>query len=365
MLGEIRSKIHHLAGVPLRPDLAKELHQIFLTKGVMATTAIEGNTLSEEQVRLLVDGKLDLPKSQKYLQQEVQNILDLCNREADEILAKPGEEQPSLSIDLMRRYNGGVLRDLDLEDGVVPGQLRSHSILVGKVYRGAPARDCEFLMNRLCQWLNGSDFSTSEPDLVIPFALIKAIMAHLYLAWIHPFGDGNGRTARMVEFHILLANGVPLPAAHLLSDHYNRTRSAYYRELAHASRSGGDVVPFIKYALQGFLDGLREQISRVREQQLKVTWETFVYDLFAKKVNTKTQKRRLELVLELSEHNWVAVHDIELLNPKLARAYATAGDRMVQRDLNSIHRMGLIERRHGRVRAAKEIIEAFLPRRTA
>lgn len=146
-------------------------------------------------------------------------------------------------------------------------------MIVGNVYRGAPAADCEFLLGRLCEWLNSEEFAAPDEELKVPLALVKAVVAHIYLAWIHPFGDGNGRTARLVEFHILLASGVPVPAAHLLSDHYNLTRSQYYRELAKASKSGGDILPFIAYALNGFLDGIREQIKRVREQQMRVAWE--------------------------------------------------------------------------------------------
>ena len=48
MLGEAQSKCEHIARVPLRPQIAQELHQVYLVKGVLATTAIEGNTLSEE-----------------------------------------------------------------------------------------------------------------------------------------------------------------------------------------------------------------------------------------------------------------------------------------------------------------------------
>ena len=47
MLGEAQSKVDHIAGVPLRPDVARELHRVYLAKGAHATTAIEGNTLSE------------------------------------------------------------------------------------------------------------------------------------------------------------------------------------------------------------------------------------------------------------------------------------------------------------------------------
>lgn len=361
-LGEISSKIEHLAGAPLRPDIAAELHKIFLAKGVLATTAIEGNTLTEEQVKLQIDGKLEVPKSQEYLKTEVQNILDICNAEALHLLGN-GDSHPGLCVDLIKSYNRRVLEGLRLDDQTTPGEFRDHSVVVGNVYRGAPAMDCEYLVTRLCEWLNGPDFESPDAELKMPFALIKAVVAHVYLAWIHPFGDGNGRTARLVEFHILFASGVALPAAHLMSDHYNLTRTAYYRELADASAGGGDLLPFISYALEGFLDGIRGQIQIVREQQMREAWENYVHERFREIKTSPAQKRRRDLVLELTNHGWIEVARLELLTPKIAREYGAAGDRMLGRDLNAISRLGLIERRPGRVRARKELIQAFLPNR--
>jgi len=78
-LGEAQSKCEHIAGVPLQPSTVKELKKMYLAKGLLATTAIEGNTLSEEEILELVDGKLELPPSKEYLAQEVKNIIDTCN----------------------------------------------------------------------------------------------------------------------------------------------------------------------------------------------------------------------------------------------------------------------------------------------
>lgn len=78
-------------------------------------------------------------------------------------------------------------------------------------------------MGKLCEWLN-SDYFNIYPDTPMANSIIKAIMAHLYIAWIHPFGDGNGRLARILEFIILLDSSVPTPAAQLLSNHYNATK---------------------------------------------------------------------------------------------------------------------------------------------
>ena len=55
-----------------------------------------------------------------------------------------------------------------------------------------------------------------KPEFGAPFAipLLRAIVAHLYIAWIHPFGDGNGRTARLVEADLLARFGVPEISCH-------------------------------------------------------------------------------------------------------------------------------------------------------
>ena len=74
-LGEAASKCEHVAGVPLRPDTAERLHRLYLAKGLRATTAIEGNTLSEEEVLQHLEGKLNLPPSKEYLAKEIDNIL--------------------------------------------------------------------------------------------------------------------------------------------------------------------------------------------------------------------------------------------------------------------------------------------------
>ena len=272
-LGEATSKCEHLAKVPLRPTTAKRLHQMYLAKGVAATTAIEGNTLSEEEVLKAVQGELQVPPSKEYLKQEVDNIIAACN----EISTRVAEGRPvPLDTGLLCTFNRQVLDKLPLKEEVLPGELRQHSVVVGTIYRGAPAEDCRYLLGRMCEWLAGEDFVAPKGMATI-YAVLKAIVAHLYLAWIHPFADGNGRTARLVEFHLLLEAGIPSPAAHLLSNHYNQTRSEYYRQLDYASKSGGDILPFIQYAVQGFVDGLRSQLEYVWEQQWDIVLLNYVH----------------------------------------------------------------------------------------
>lgn len=355
-LGEAASKCEHIAGVPLRPAIAEMLHRLYLAKGAAATTAIEGNTLTEDEVLRHLEGRLKLPQSREYLAREVDNIVSACNRIGERLRAGNG----ALTAEDVREFNRQVLANLTLEEGVVPGELRTYSVVVGNVYRGAPAEDCEYLLGRMCEWLSGADFQ-APPSMETVYAIIRAIIAHIYLAWIHPFGDGNGRTARLVEFQILLAAGVPTPAAHLLSNHYNQTRTEYYRQLDRASKSGGEILPFLEYAVQGFVGGLREQLGFIREQQWDVTWENYIHDVFHDK-SSPAESRQRRLALDLAGRGGpVAVGKIPDLTPRLARAYATKTSKTLQRDLVVLEELGLIERGPQGVRAKREIILAFLP----
>ena len=133
LLGEAQSKCEHIAGVPLRPNVAKELHQLYLAKGVSATTAIEGNTLSEEQVLKHIQGELKLPPSQSYLAQEIDNIIEAC----DAISAVTHPKEMGISAGQIKALNFLILKGLRLDQGVVPGEYRIHSVLIGSVYRGA------------------------------------------------------------------------------------------------------------------------------------------------------------------------------------------------------------------------------------
>jgi Fic family protein len=361
LLGEGRSKVDHLSLALLKPDIAEEMNHVYLAKGAQATAAIEGNTLSEEEVKAIVAGRAGEPQpSQQYLYQEIENALAAFNRIKDDLIAGGSTD---ISVQGIEQFNAEVLNGLERPD-VTPGVIRRRSVGVGR-YRGAPWEDCEYLLAQLSEWLNGDSFAPPNPDWKIPYALIKAAVAHLYIAWIHPFDDGNGRTARLMELQILLAAGVPMPAAHLLSNHYNATRSEYYRQLEAASESGGDIVPFVQYALQGFVDGIRVQMQRVWVQNYTDRWEQFIYESFGGNVTTDAERRRLRLILAMTELDEEEVSRRQLagLTPELERAYFGT-ERMLSRDLNALESLGLIEQsRHGFWRLRREQILAFRPLR--
>jgi len=362
-LGEARSKCEHIAGVPLQPDLASKVHQVYMAKGVRATTAIEGNTLTEEQVRSQMEGKLNLPPSQRYLGREVENVITALN----EMLKT---DSTYITVEEIEEYNRTVLDGLETEDWIVPGEIRDRSVGVGH-YRAAPEGDCEYLLERMCTWLNSADFCVSTEEGRVVFGLLRAILAHLYIAWIHPFGDGNGRTARLLEFKILYSAGVPSPACHLLSNHYNFTRAEYYRQLDKSSKSDDGVASFVGYAVQGFIDGLREQLMTVRDEQWEIAWRDYIYDVFADRDGHRESapnKRKRHLILDLSDvltrdDDWWTLHDLENISARVAKDYADLTRKTLLRDVRQLERAQLVEVEGGLVRPKRETVLAFLPPR--
>ena len=361
MLGECQSKCGHVANTLLQPERAKRMHSVYLAKGALATNAIEGNTLTEEQVQQHLEGKLRLPRSQEYLKQEVQNVISECNRILDKLRSR---DLPEISVDEVREMNKAVLNGLKLDEDIVPGEIRTYDVGVAR-YKGAPPEDCQYLLERLCSWLNSEEFRGREEMKTID-AVLRAVLAHLYLAWIHPFGDGNGRTARLVEFQILISSGVPAPAAHLLSNHYNKTRSEYYRQLDRSSRSRGDELSFIHYAVEGFRDGLQMQLEEIHKQQIDVVWRDYVHERFEGE-KSPTKERRMRLVFGLSARDdlsgwpgWVRLDEVQTLTSQLANDYS-GRLKTLSRDVNALFEMGLVDKRKRDVRARKENISAFLP----
>jgi Fic family protein len=354
-LGEAQSECRHLAGVPLKPETADELHRVYLARGLLATTAIEGNTLTEREVRDLIDGKLKLPPSRQYLADEIDNVLAACNGMLRD--AKRGHRIP-LSAKLIKEFDSLVLRGLNLDREVVPGEIRKHSVGVGS-YRGAPAEDCDYLLDRLCEWLN-SEFKATQGDEIV-VGLIKSIVAHVYLAWIHPFGDGNGRTARLLEFKFLLEAGVPSAAAHLLSNHYNLTRSEYYRQLDRTSKSNGDLLPFIEYAVVGFVDQIREQIEKVQAQQFAVSWINYVHEKFGSQKSPSDRRQRDVVLAMATREGFIKASDIKQLDAQIAAQYANKTPKTVSRDLNRLKKLRLVEVTAEGYRANTRIMRAFLP----
>ena len=363
-LGESYSKCQHLVGVPLKPGLAVELADIYLRRGALASAAIEGDTLNEEQVKEIIVNNRSLPESQQYLEQEVRNVWTAL-RNVDVEVSK--RDNFKLTPQWIKDVHAQLLQNLDLADHVKPGEYRKVSVVVGN-YRGAPAEDIDYLMEKFCTWINAlredasAENSKGQGDRAFIYTFFAATLAHLYFAWIHPFGDGNGRTARLIECAILANSGhVPWISTNVLSDFYNRTRMRYYQKLEAASQNS-DVPGFVEYSALGFRDQLRDQVAEVQKFQRSVAWVNYVHEQFQSEPTSDAAKRRRDVVLAMPDDVQLTSKEIRYLTPAIAEMYANASEKLFKRDMGKLIELELVKVvSKGKYQSMIWVMDAFKP----
>ncbi|MFC1489852.1 Fic family protein [Candidatus Latescibacterota bacterium] len=359
MLGESKAICEQISGAPLHPSFQKELHQKYYAESTLNTTAMDGNTLSENEVRDILFGNKTVPPSKKYLAQENENIMRGYKLILENIV---GYESSMLNAVTINEFNQVVLDRLVLDSGIMPGQIRAEDFeLPSHRFKVAPAEDCPYLLEQFCTWINSKTFD-APAGMSIEYGILKAIIANLYLTWIHPYAKGNARTISLVEFLLLVDAGVPPIAAHHFSRLYFNTKYDYFRHIEDASSPSGKIVPFIMYSLQGFLDGLREQLGVIKEHQLSIMWSHYINEMFGDKKSIADIRRKC-LVLDLSDSpEPVPVSKLPELSTRLAKFYSTKTSKTLSRDIAELVAKGLLKKTPEGVSAQKDSIRAFLPR---
>lgn len=341
------------------PAYYDELMRLSLIKGAQSTTAIEGNTLTDEEIERLTAGE-KLPPSREYQEIEVRNILDAFNVILLETVYEAKEQL--VTRELLLRFHQLVGKNLGERFNAIPGKFRANDVVVG-TYRCPDYRDIPPLIDRYCDWLK-DQFRYEDGNQLFSDIIIQAIVAHVYLEWIHPFGDGNGRTGRLIEFYILSRGGNPDITLHILSNYYNLTRTEYYRQLDKASKNR-DLSEFLEYALIGFRDGLQATLEKIQASQLQSTWQKHVYDTF-ENVEIKHRevfKRRRRLALEMPIDRKFAVKEIPEMSIKLAQLYSGISGKTLERDLDELLQLKLIYFEKGEYFANISVLNKMIAKR--
>lgn len=357
-LGQCNAITAAIAEMPLRPSQYRELMRVALVKGAQATTAIEGNTLSEAEVQKVADGQ-SLPPSKEYQEREVRNILEAMNGLFQEVVRE--DRTQLIDRELLCRFHHMVGKGLGEHFDAVPGRFREDERVVGS-YRCPDHRDVPDLVDRLCLWLR-SEFRYESGEQSFVNAVVQAIVAHVYVEWIHPFGDGNGRTGRLVEFYVLLRAGLPNIASHVLSNFYNLTPTEYYRQLTQAGATN-DLSSFIAYAVRGFRDGLSDILESIQSSQFVIAWQSYIHETLAEaRFQQDVLKRRRVLALALPLGKDLALTEIMTVDPHIAREYARLSERTAIRDLQALEDLGLVSRVDDLYRPNTDALRMQMPAR--
>jgi Fic family protein len=238
----------------------RETARLFSTH---CSTMIEGNRLAREEVSSLIEQGRHFPGRER---DEAEVLGYYAAIERLERFAAQGGDVTDLQVRTLHAlvmaggksvkkatpYRGGqnVIRDA--------GSRRI-------VYMPPEASDVPRLMGELLDWLRRSE----REGVPCP---IRAGIAHYQFATIHPYYDGNGRTARLLTTLILHRGGYDLKGLYSLEEYYARDLSAYYQALAVGSshnyyqgRAEADITAWVEYFCAGMADSFESVRRRARE----------------------------------------------------------------------------------------------------
>lgn len=200
----------------------------------------------------------------------------------------------------------------------------------------------------LFSWLD-RDFPPAVEGGNLGSAVIRAIVTHVYLLWIHPFAEQNGRTARLAEACVLLDAGYPAVAARIPGAFYAASRPEYLRRLQLAARERS-LTSFISYAADGLRGGLHDLHDAMRRVHFASAWRGFVLDRLERHPHRKRTvlRRRRDLILALPLDGTRDLEEIARLDQRTAQLYSGLSQRTLRRDLDFLVRTGLVSVTRGR-----------------
>ena len=223
------------------------------------STEIEGNKLNMQQVEALyARKKIDAPDRDIH---EVRNYLNAL-KYIEKVVAekKPITEKVILKIHKLVTYKTLAPQ---FSGSYRPGPIyvvrRRFGMPQETLYTGPDAKQVPQLMKNFVVWLKESEEKEINPVIV-------AAIAHLEIAAIHPFNDGNGRTARALATLILYQRGYDFRRLFALEDYYNTNRPAYYKAInvgKNYEERRTDITSWLEYFMKGFKKEIDEVKSKI------------------------------------------------------------------------------------------------------
>ncbi len=289
-----KSAMLALTGIPYQRSWADELQKIQLKREVAGTSRIEGAEFTERELEAAMRETAQQleTRSQRQAAAAVATYRWLAGLPAD----RP------VDVALVMEVHRRMVTGCD-DDHCPPGRMRERD---QNVTFGAPrhrgcegGQGCEEAMQKLTA-AAGTVFRGHDP-------LIQALALHYHFAAIHPFLDGNGRTARALEALMLQRTGLRDTLFIAMSNYYYEHKVGYLNALHESGEAGHELTAFLKFALRGIESQCRRLFAEIKLQVSKALFRNTVTDLFGrlqtqrKRAISERQVRLLNLLLDVDD----------------------------------------------------------------
>lgn len=278
---------------PLIPKWEVTIRREAIIHSAHSSTSIEGNNLSLEQVKELAKGRAVMASRKD--KQEVLNYL-----KALENLDKLSDSKKINEQNILKIHK--ILTKDTLENPADCGAYRNKYVVVANrftrevIFRPPANEDVPRLVKELTEWLNSSE--TKELD-----AVIEAGIAHYEFVRIHPFIDGNGRTARVLASLILFLRGFDIKRFFCLDDYYDSDRQAYYKALQTVDQKALDLTKWLEYFVEGVnvsINAVKERVVRLSSERLRKT----------ERGQIALTERQMQIVEFINRNGKITNHDV-------------------------------------------------------
>jgi Fic family protein len=252
-----KAAVQHL---PITPSVLATLRETARLYSTHYSTMIEGNRLTQEQVSKVVEKQEHFPGRERD-EKEVLGYYAALEK-AEQLAADKNpitEQQIRILHGLVMAGGKGKVKPTPYRDGQnVIRDSRNKRI----VYMPPEAKDVPALMYEMVKWVRASE----QASVPCP---IRAGIAHYQFATIHPYYDGNGRTARLLTTLILHLGSYDLKGLYSLEEYYARNLGTYYEALTVGSshnyymgRAESDITKWVDY----FCEGVAESFENVKKR---------------------------------------------------------------------------------------------------
>jgi len=228
--------------VPWIPTLQKDAR----VRNTHSSTAIEGNPLTLEQVRLLEEGHA-LPSEPARATREVLNYLAGLR-----FIERHATKKRLIHEDVLKLH--AVIAS-DVMDQGQAGRYRGMRVRVGE-YLPPSHELVSGLMAELLEWWNTHSAQWSP--------VVSSAIIHYQFEAIHPFADGNGRTGRALALWELYRRGFDTHHIFSVDEVYWRGRPRYYEALQAVRKQGGDLTGWLEYTTEAIHLTLEQVWMRVQ-----------------------------------------------------------------------------------------------------
>ncbi|MBW1764146.1 MAG: Fic family protein, partial [Deltaproteobacteria bacterium] len=302
-----------MSTIPYQRSWAEELQAVQLKREIAGTSRIEGADFTDVEL----DKAMSESPSELFTRSQRQAA---ASKRAYRWIAKLPDDYP-LGEKLIREIHRLIVTDAD-DDHCPPGVLRKSGQNVNfgvPLHRGVEGGgECIDAFHKLCQAIK-TEFQQHDP-------LIQALALHYHLAAMHPFLDGNGRTARALEALMLQKTGLRDILFIAMSNYYYEEKNTYLKTLAEVHSRGYDLTPFLNFGLKGIELQCRRLFEEIRKNVSKALFRNVMYDLFNRLQTPKKRvivRRQLEILkillsidsMDLSELERRVIHHYEVKNP--------------------------------------------------